>query len=124
MRGPKTAGERLRDAREASDLQLDDLAYLVRHRLPRERFSRELLRQMETGDKPPSKWRLPVVAVLCDELRISPYDRDVAVADDLQTLRSVLRGGNDDDDNGAHGSTVTSRLSRKRSRGLAVPALA
>jgi hypothetical protein len=36
----RTAGERLREAREAAEFQLDDLAYLVRHRLPRERFSR------------------------------------------------------------------------------------
>jgi hypothetical protein len=76
---PKTAGARLRDAREAAEIQLDDLAYLVRHRLPRERCSRELIRQMETGDKPVGKWRLPVVAVLCDELRIDPYDLDIGV---------------------------------------------
>jgi hypothetical protein len=92
MRGPKTPGARLRDAREHAGLQLDDLAYLVRQRLPRERFSRETLRLMETGKKPTALWRLPVVAVLCDQLRISPYDLDAGVADDLEK-KMLVQGG-------------------------------
>lgn len=101
-------GERLRAARRAAGLSIEDATYEVRTLMDR-KVTRKTIERYELHPTPDDRADERLVVALCRVYNVDPYTVSVPIADRADRLARLLRGNREDPTGGA----ITRRYRRQ-----------